>query len=148
MWAFVSAARAERCICYSVGLPWHLKYCVQCESCPSHFLLSYVKLIFVWCCWSSQMPVSCNCVNLLHKYLWLSGSGMWNGNRRARITLFMMFSQIHSWCTARALWIVPVGCPACSRLRYRCVQHRQSWQVLCLHLQDSICLRSLKDVGL
>lgn len=92
-----NVARAKRCICHNVGLLRHMKYFVQCESCPSHFLLSYVKLIFVWCFWSSEMPVICNRVNLLRSYLWLSASGMWNGNRRARITLFVMYCELYLW---------------------------------------------------
>lgn len=54
------------------------------------FFLLCVKLVFVWCFQSSQKPVICNLVSLLYSHFWLSVCGVWNGNRRAKITLFMV----------------------------------------------------------
>lgn len=54
------------------------------------FFLLCVKLVFVHCFQSSQEPVICNFVSLLYSHFWLSACGLWNGNRRAKITPFMV----------------------------------------------------------
>lgn len=54
------------------------------------FCLLCTKPVSVQCFQSSQKPLICNLVSLLYSRLWFSVCGVWNRNRRAKITPFMV----------------------------------------------------------
>lgn len=60
------------------------------------FFLLRVKLVSLQCFQNSQKPEICNLVSLLYSHLRFSACGVWNGNRRAKITPFMVICGLWS----------------------------------------------------